>query len=106
MDRIAILVSGDGVDKLLAVPKLTSGTGQAQADAVMEVLRDWEVEDRIVALTFDTTASNTGRFSGACILIEQALGRQLLNLACRHHMLELVVEKAFVECLGPSVGEY
>ncbi|KAK3880675.1 hypothetical protein Pcinc_014833 [Petrolisthes cinctipes] len=27
VDRLAILVSGDGVDKLLAVPKLSSGTG-------------------------------------------------------------------------------
>lgn len=104
VDRLAILVSGDGVDKLLGVPMLPSGTGKAQADAVMEALQDWGLEDRVIGLGFDTTASNTGIIGGTCILLEQALGRQLLNLACRHHMHELVAMKAFTECMGPSTG--
>lgn len=104
VERIAILVSGDGVDKLLAVPKLPDGTGRAQANAVLDALADWDLNDRVAGLSFDTTASNTGVSSGACVLIEQGLHRQLLNLACRHHMMELVAEKAFTECLGPSSG--
>ena len=49
---------------------------------------------------FDTTASNTGVMSGACVLIEQST----LNLVCRHHVMEVVAEKALSECLGPSAG--
>ena len=40
---------------------------------------------------FDTTSSNTGLLSGACVILDQLLGRPLLNLGCRHHVLELVL---------------
>ena len=103
-DRLPVLVSGDGVAKLLAVPKLPNGTGHAAATAVVEALKDWEVADQVVALCFDTTSSNTGMASGACTLIEQHLGREVLHLACRHHIFELVAEKAYVECMGPTSG--
>lgn len=49
VDRIAIIVSG-GVDKLLAVPRLDTGTGRAQADAVVDILRDWDLDDRVIGL--------------------------------------------------------
>jgi hypothetical protein len=73
--------------------------------AVVDCLEDWGVKDRVVSLSFDTTSSNTGVISGACTLIEAALGRDLLHLACRHHILELVAEKAFTasDCV-PSTG--
>jgi len=40
---------------------------------------------------FDTTSSNTGLLSGACVILDQLIGRPLLNLGCRHHVLELVL---------------
>ncbi|GBP51731.1 hypothetical protein EVAR_96283_1 [Eumeta japonica] len=43
----------------------------------------------------DTTASNTGRFSGACAILEQTLERELLLFACRHHIYELVLKAVF-----------
>ena len=103
-DRLAILVTGFETEKLLCVPKLASGTGKAIADAVTTAIQEWNVSDNVVAMGFDTTAVNTGYLSGACSIIEQRLGRRLLHLACRHHILELVIEKAFNECMGPSSG--
>ena len=38
MDRLPIIVSVDGNFKLLSVPKIPSGTGEAQAHAVTEAL--------------------------------------------------------------------
>jgi hypothetical protein len=56
-------------------------------------------------LCFDTTASNTGRHAGACTLIEQGLDKNLLYLACRHHIMELVVGAAFEKTtIGTSSG--
>jgi hypothetical protein len=55
-------------------------------------------------MSFDTTASNTGSALGACTILQQKLGRPLLHFACRHHILELVVEAAFKPFLGPSKG--
>lgn len=46
-------------------------------------------------MCFDTTASNTGNQNGACVLLEDKLNRKLLHLACRHHILELLVSKLF-----------
>jgi len=86
VDRLPILVSGDGVSKLLSVPKLESGTGEAISNAVIESLFDWSITDRVQSLSFDTTASNTGHINGACKLIEEKIGRKLLYLACRHHI--------------------
>ena len=34
VDRLSILVSGDGMEKLLGVPKLAAGTGEQEAEAV------------------------------------------------------------------------
>ncbi|MEL6606429.1 MAG: hypothetical protein AAFP20_24820, partial [Cyanobacteria bacterium J06614_10] len=104
VDRLAVLVTGLGVDQLLAVPKLESGTGVAQADAVVHALQEWDITDRVVAMSFDTTSSNTGHISGACTLIQQKLGKELLFLACRHHVLELIVEAVFSTCMGSTSG--
>ncbi|KAG0727856.1 hypothetical protein GWK47_033749 [Chionoecetes opilio] len=40
VDRLAILVSGDGVQKLIGIPKLACETGEAMASAVAEALDD------------------------------------------------------------------
>jgi hypothetical protein len=104
VDRLPVLVSGGGLSKLLGVPKLPCGTGQAIAKAVMDCLEDWGVKDRIQAMSFDTTSSNTGCKSGACTLLEEMVGRDLLHLACRHHIIEIVAEKVFVACDNPSTG--
>ena len=96
-----VLVS---LSQLLTVGKLPSGTGQAQADAVINALKEWGIDDTVRALCFDTTSSNTGRLAGACVLIAQGLGTDLLFLACHHHMLEIVIGAVFVSCMGPFAG--
>lgn len=104
VDRLPILISGQGINKLLGVPKLTSGTGEGQANAIADALQEWEVSGAVAAMCFDTTAANTGRRIGACVLLEQILGRDLLHLACRHHIMELVLSAAFQSTMGGSSG--
>ena len=104
MDRLAILVSGDRVQKLIGVPKLASGTGEAIASAIAEALDDWGLAQRVVAMSFDTTAANTGPLASACTLLEQKHGGRLLSLACRRDVHELVLEKGSSICMGPSSG--
>ena len=104
VDRLPILVSGQGVDQLLCVPKLPSGTGEAAAAAVYEATVAWNIADKIKCLCFDTTSVNSGPRNGACILLEQKLDKDLLWFACRHHMLEIVLEAVVTLSLGPSKG--
>ena len=103
--RQAILLSGPGCeDKLLAVPVLQDGRGQTQALAAAEALADWGCEGAVVGVCFDTTASNTGRMKGAVVCLEGLLGRPLLHLACRHHVLELVVGAVAKTLFGATTG--
>ena len=86
VDRLPIVVTGVGVQQLLGVPKIGSGTGLNQATAVMAALKEWGISERVAAISFDTTASNTGHLKGACVILQQQLDRELLHLACRHHI--------------------
>jgi len=83
---------------------LLSGTGRDTADAILQQLKSWQCESFVIGMFFDTTASNTGRHSGACQLVQNALNRNLLWLACRHHMHEILLSDVFTLCFGPSSG--
>ena len=75
VDRLPIIISGIGGAQLLAVAKLGSGTGESMAAAVVSALETWGVADQVVGMSFDTTASNTGRIKQKiCVLIEQKMG--------------------------------
>lgn len=104
VDRLAVLVSGDGVMKLLGVPEIASGTGEEQATAIFELLEKWGIGNQVALMSFDTTASNTGIRNGACVLLEKKMKRELIGLPCRHHILELIVAAVFNSLMGPSTG--
>ena len=106
-ERLAVLVSGgpafsDG--KLLGVSVLEDGTGKSQMENTVQLLDDWCVRQDVVAMVFDTCAANTGRFRGACSRLERCLSKHVLWLACRHHVLELVVRAAWTAVFGSSTS--
>jgi len=105
IDRLPVLLSSliNGIAKMLGVPALESGTGRAVADGFHEQLKLWNCEEQVVAMRFDITASNTGKFVGACRLLEDCLDQNLLWLPCTHHVHE-VLSDAFTVCFGPSYG--
>ncbi|KAG0716953.1 hypothetical protein GWK47_008430 [Chionoecetes opilio] len=94
----------NGETQLLGVSKLDSGTGDQQANTVYTLLQEWDLEDKVVGMSFDTTAANIGRHSGACVLLERKLSRGMLYFACRHHILEVIMGAVFRACAGPSSG--
>ena len=99
-DRVAILVTGFGIEKLLGVPKVQRGTGKLVSEAAEKILQDWHLTEQICAMSFDTTAANTGHINGACVILEDKLNKKLLYLACRHHILEVVCAEVFKKSLG------
>ena len=66
------------------------------------MLEEWSIEQRCVAMCFDTTASNTGKFAGAYIPLEALIGHPLLWTPCRHHILEVILRDVFKVTFGPS----
>src|SRR6201996_688402 len=77
-DRVAILVSVLGVEKLLGVPKVKQGTGKLVSEAVANILKDWRLTEKISAMSFNTTAANTGHINGTCAILEKKLSKKLL----------------------------
>lgn len=107
-NRIAVLVSGDGSEKLLGFPQSGSGTEFDEVTAVYKTLVKWEgLKDRIRLICFDTTKSNTGQFKGACKCLEDMLEKRLYSSACRQHVRELTITAAhntlFPISTGPDV---
>ena len=71
----------------------------------MQILNENNInQEHIGALVFDTTSLNTGHKNGIVVQLERYLGRNLLQLECRHHVLELVVGASCSLVYGPTSG--
>ena len=90
------------MEKLLGVPKVGQGTGEQLANVAHLSVLEWKIADQIIGISFDTTAANTGRLNGACTLLELKMQKQLLWLACRHHVLEVVCGDVFKSIFGAT----
>ncbi|XKL67482.1 hypothetical protein PGB90_002973 [Kerria lacca] len=95
VERLPIVVTNKNVEQLIAVPQLERSTGKEQASAVCDVLRSWGLQDIVEGVCCDSTALNTGRINEACVLIENALEKDLFYLLCQQHIFELVLRAAF-----------
>ncbi len=99
VERLCVIVGNSQALKLLGTPFYpTDGdesTGQKVADLTVQLLRSWHCTEAIVNMTFDTTASNTGHVSAACISIQQELNKALLWSGCRHHIGEVIISHVF-----------
>lgn len=106
-DFMPIVVSGFGVEKLLGIPTLPTGSGAVMGQKVIEFVHEWSgVEGHLAGLCFDTTAGNTGIHTGALTIIQRFFSRRLLFLGCRHHILEIcaaAVFDAFFVSKGPEI---
>lgn len=95
VERIAVLVSYNGTSKFLGAPKVSTSSGENIAKAVHDLLVKWDILDRVQAMSFDTTSSNTGVKTGACVHLQQAFDRKLISFACRHHIYEIYLRSVF-----------
>lgn len=93
--RLAVAVSNSKEAKLLDVVDVIDGSSQTTKDNVMHLMRAWSFENKVVGMCFDTENVNSGKFRGVSVLLEKELKRPLLYLACRHHILEIVMAEVF-----------
>ena len=93
-ERLSVLVSSPHLDhvQVLGAVGLDSQTGEAIFTGVLNLLEDFGLTNRIKGMSFDITASNTGRHLRACARLETDLGRALMWIACRRHVMELHVK--------------
>jgi hypothetical protein len=103
-DRVVVAVTGLTSEKPLTIPKVPQGTNEQIAKAAAETIMDWNLTNDIVATFFNKTAANTGHLSVACVLLQKKLGKELLWLPCRYHVMEILCGDAFKKVFGPTSG--
>jgi len=100
-ERVAVIVGDTFQLKLLGIPSYTKATDQSCGEIIagltMKLMTERNYHDRIVNMTFDTTSSNTGHLTAACIAIQGKLQRAVLWSGCRHHIGEVILSHVFAD---------
>ena len=99
MNRLAVVAVQEEENQLLCVTKTEDSTGKVEADAEKQAINNWGLSEGII-----TTSSNSEINSGSCVLLQQLLNKQLLWLACRHHIPELILKAAFQSLFGKTTS--
>ena len=91
-ERLVVLLrSPDGNVILLGIILVQNGSASEEHQKILQVLNENYIPlNKIAAGVFDTTAVNTGEISGVVKRLEASVGQTILQLACRHHIYELV----------------
>lgn len=89
-------------DFTLGLPILASGHARSYANELIRLCENNNLTSRVIGLVFDTTIVNTGQPGGVCALYEKDTARQVLNIACRHHIYELLLSTAMTAAIGAS----
>jgi hypothetical protein len=77
---------GNGNFKLLGIPIISKSASDAKVgsligESVYDLVNQWQCAKKVVAMVCDTTSSNTGHLTTACIAMQQKLQKLLLHVA-------------------------
>ena len=103
-EKIAvILTSSNGNEIQLGIIPVVNGTAYEHHTKIIELLIEKDISfKKIVACIFDTTSVNTGEITGIVRRLHTSLGHPILELACRHHIYELVCGAASEVVIGKA----
>ncbi|GBP97076.1 hypothetical protein EVAR_98508_1 [Eumeta japonica] len=73
-------------------------------EAIVDVLNDWELTNRIEAICFDTTSVNTGQYHGTCKLLENHLNKIFAVLGMSSSRVRASIKKRSRNLLACYVG--
>ena len=58
---VSVTVTGPGLEKFLGDKSVEEGTGVLVGEAVISLLKEWMLAEKIKFLSYDTCSVNTGR---------------------------------------------
>ena len=56
VDRLPVLVSGNGISQLLAIAKILFSAGDTRQMLFIEILQQWNIIDMVHGMYFDKTS--------------------------------------------------
>ena len=82
---------------------MKKGDVRSVTQKIIHTIEKLELDTKnIIGLVFDTTSVNSGIHQGVVVQLQRYLGRDLLELACRHHIAELVSGAACSKVYGDT----
>lgn len=103
-NRLVVIFRNDSSATTIGPLAVDNHESSTIAQAIIDLIIEHHLENRIVALSCDTEFANTGRLNGVCIRIERFLERQLLHCMCRHHVYELILKHVGEHIFGTTSG--
>ena len=98
-----ILTTSNGNEIQLGIIPVQNGTAYEQHNKIIELIIEKDISlKKIIACVFDTTSVNTGEINGIVRRMQISVGHPILELACRHHIYELVCGAASEIILGKT----
>ena len=76
MNRLTMVLVQEEENKIFCVSKTEDSTGKKEVEMAKETLDIWNITEKIIAIGFHTTSSNTEVIKGAFKIFQQLLGRQ------------------------------
>lgn len=98
--RMVVICHTRTDDVPLGLPILQSGSAQSHVNEIIELCENSNLIGRIVGMVCDTEGVNTGRWNGVWAVFENETGTEILHLACRHHVKEVLLGAAFLAVFG------
>ena len=81
---------GNEREMLLGIPSIENGTAETITSEIVRMIKEKNITlHKIAELVFDTTCVNSGLQGGIVKRLQGAVGKPLLQLACRHHISEI-----------------
>ena len=90
-------------EPVLDIPALATGKAKETTDAIVKICTEWGILQKMIAVVFDTTSTNSGCLQGIAVNLEKVFGHQLIHIVgiLRHHMFERI-GSAVADSLFPS----
>jgi len=100
-ERMTVVVGDASQLQLFVVPSYFKASDKSCGDIIVELtmklMTEWHCDKQIVNMTFNTTSSNTGHLTAACIAIQNKQQRAVLWSGCRHHIGEVLLSHVFAD---------
>lgn len=96
VERLPIVGTQSGMERVLRVPKCLNKQARVQTNAIYDTIDEFELTEVVQAVCTDTENTNTGKDNGVVARLERRLKRDLLYLACRHHVHEINLKAVFI----------
>lgn len=97
--RLAAVLYNEGIHFSLGINVIENGSADTLSSHLYDTSVEFNLLNRIVGLVCDTENANIGYRGGTCRKFETKIQKPLLQICCRHHVMEILLKKVCYKLL-------